>query len=60
MDTNAFTVVPGHFLVSYKSASSCKVCRKKAFYAPNIANFKIFSRHPVELMSNSWLALAWA
>ena len=38
-DTNVFPVVPGHALVSFVSATICKVCRKKAFNPPKLAHF---------------------
>ena len=38
-DTNVFPIVPGHALLSFVSATNCKVCRKKALNDPKIAHF---------------------
>ena len=46
-DTNVFPVVPGHALVSFVSATSFKVCRKKASNTPKIAHFTKEPLYPV-------------
>ena len=47
-DTKTFPVVPSTLVLNV-SATSCKVCHKKAFNSPKIAHFTKdpFFRHPV-------------
>ena len=44
------TVVPGHALVPFASATNCKECCKKAFSAPQIAHF---TKDPVVISCTS-------